>query len=121
MSFKLVNTDIDLDVQIELPVPLSDALKEHWRRRSHADLINEFTNELSKHFEKVVPEFVDWDIKPPTKSQLAYASLLCSKFGLCLTPDEVNCRGPMAQFLGYHSYVTNKDRRFEDADDFDAD
>ncbi len=121
MGFKLINTDIGLDVDISLPSALSESLSTQWERRVNIDLQSEFSQEFSVHFAKTIPEFVDWDIKPPTKSQLAYAALLCSKFGIRLEPDEQNYRGPMAQFLGYHSYVTNKDRRFEDSEDFDAD
>jgi len=121
MSFKLINHDIGLDVDISLPSVLSESLTTHWERRSNIGLQQEFSQSFSIHFEKMIPDFVDWDIKPPTKSQQAYAALLCSKFGLRMEPDEKNYRGPMAQFLGYHSYVTNKDRRFEDSEDFDAD
>ena len=106
MSFKLINLDIGMDVDITLPSSLSESLSTQWERRTHIGLQREFSQAFSIHFEKMIPEFVDWDIKPPTKSQLAYAALLCSKFGLSMEPDEQSFRGPMAQFLGYHSYVT---------------
>lgn len=119
MALKLIDSEAGLDIEIELPEALYSSIVTQWERAKFEMEVADFSRDISKLFENLVAEFVDWDIKPPTKSQTAYANLLCAKFGIKIAPDEKNFRGPMAQFLGYHSYNTNKDRRFED-DDFDA-
>lgn len=119
MTLKLIDSEADLVIDIVLPEALYSSVVTQWERSKFNMEVDVFQRDVSRLFENLVAEFVDWDIKPPTKSQSAYAKLLCAKFGIKIESDEKNFRGPMAQFLGYHSYNTNKDRRFED-DDFDA-
>jgi hypothetical protein len=55
-----------------------------------------------------LPELTDWDIKPPTGAQMAYAVSLCAQLGIVLPAATRRSRGLMQTFLAEAKALVSK-------------
>ncbi len=52
-----------------------------------------FEYRLAEELSRLIPELTDWDIKPPTGAQMAYAVSLCAQLGIVLPAATRRSRG----------------------------
>lgn len=58
-----------------------------------------FEYRLAEELSKLIPQLTDWDIKPPTGAQMAYATSLCAQLGIPLPVATRRSRALMQIFL----------------------
>lgn len=99
MSVFLVAPDLDLTLEVPIaPNALESvsrylaAVKDGWE---HENFCKRFASEIGQ----ILPEVIDWQLKPPTKAQLAFARSLSRQLGIPLPTDAVSMRGEMHRFI----------------------
>ena len=70
-----------------------------WERINDPGVRNTFARKLEAHIEGALIDSLDWDIKPPTPSQLAYARLVSKQHNIPLPPEAERFRFHAAMFL----------------------
>ncbi len=103
MSLFLVAPDLDLTLEVPLaPDAMAlitrylAAIKDGWEHEN-------FCKRLAEEVGRVLPEVIDWKLKPPSKAQLAFARSLCRQLGIPLPTDAATMRGEMCKFLELNS------------------
>lgn len=95
----------DLDVTLEIPVT-SDCmavLEEQFARiKAQGDRYG-FAKRLAEEIASLLPEAVDWHLKPPTKAQIAFARSICARLKMDFPSGALASRGAMYLFLNEHS------------------
>lgn len=112
MPLLLVDTQSDLLIEIQLAQLVSETLKIQWERLTDEPSRQTFGLRLGPHLGVALGESVDWDLKPPTPAQVAYATGIAKTLGVSLPGNVLRYRGPMNEFLDTHNqafkYRTNK-------------
>ncbi|MBB3835282.1 hypothetical protein FHR55_003526 [Xanthomonas arboricola] len=103
MSLFLVAPDLDLTLELPIAPDSLDALSRYLRAVKDGWEHENFCKRLSEEIGRIVPEVIDWKLKPPTKAQLAFARTLCRQLGIELPTDAVAMRGEMHRFIEINS------------------
>jgi len=61
-----------------------------------------FCKRLAEEISKVLPDIIDWRLKPPTKAQIALAKIVCHQLEVSMPTDAIKYRGDMCRFLEIH-------------------
>ncbi len=98
MSVQLI-----LDDDGGIAIPLDCITQEAWmlqrERAAHAGAVDGFRERLAQCFALSLVECLDPDLKPPTESQLKYATAIARELGISLPSEALRYRGPMAEFI----------------------
>lgn len=88
MSFYFVCPGLDFTIEIPLsPLGHEQVLRQVLRAQADGDC-TKFRSRLAEELGRILPNVTDWDIRPPTGAQLAYAKSLCNQLG-CVLPRAV--------------------------------
>ncbi|CAM4430062.1 hypothetical protein CR156_18415 [Stenotrophomonas lactitubi] len=99
MSFFLVCPELDFTLELQLTTTAEEQMiKQILRVQDEGDLTR-FELRLATELGKVLPEAVDWDIKPPTRAQLALAQSLARQAGCPVSDVARSSRFEMHQFI----------------------
>jgi hypothetical protein len=99
MSFFLVCPELDFTLELQLTTTAEEQMiKQILRVQDEGDLTR-FELRLATELGKVIPEAVDWDIKPPTRAQLALAQSLARQTGCPVSDVARSSRFEMHQFI----------------------
>ena len=98
-SLFLVSPELDLTVEILLPPESLDAVAQHFAELKDGWDKDNFCRRVGEELGRVLPDIIDWRLKPPTKAQLALAKTLCRQLGLTLPAGALTYRGEMYRFL----------------------
>lgn len=109
LSLFLVAPEIDLTVEISVPAESLEAVALHFAELRDGWAQDNFCRRLGEEVGRVIPDVIDWRLKPPTKAQLALAKTLCRQLGLTLPTDAIRFRGEMCRFLERHKLKTHRD------------
>lgn len=103
LSFFLVAPAIDLSLEIPVTDDVALALSTQWERLPDHTSREHFCRRMEKFLEEMLPNVLDWDIKPPTPNQKAFAMVISRGLDIPI-PSEANLyRGPMHEFLERHA------------------
>ena len=105
MALFLVHPAVDLTLELYVPQRLEEALAVQWERIRDRDVRKTFVRRLEGQLEGLLKESLDWDLKEPTASQLAYATVIAAKLGISVPSEARKFRFHMALFLDTHSKV----------------
>lgn len=99
MSLLLEHVASTLKLQISLSPALDMAVGAQWSRCTFGVVRSAFVRDLQAHIESALWKCIDWDIKPPTDAQIAYATVLAARHQVEIPPDALLFRLQMALFL----------------------
>lgn len=99
MALFLVDPGQDLSLELFVSGQTEEALALQWERLKDSATREAFCRRLETRLSEVLPELLDWDIKAPTKAQVAFATAISSKLGVPLSVEALRYRGRMTAFL----------------------
>lgn len=108
MSFFLVDADSEFTLELSLSKDSELDLRrqlEKLQKGSHSGTVSK---RLAAEFSRLVPELLDWDIKRPTKAQIAYARSICYRLKIELPEEAMESRQAMHLFIS--SRVASSDQ-----------
>lgn len=103
MALFLVEPDIDLTLELPMSPASLDALGRQFTSLRAGRGNERFCKRLAAEIERVLPEVIDWELKPPTKAQLAFAKSICYRLNVTLPAAALESRGAMYNFLETHA------------------
>lgn len=99
MDLYLVCTDLDFTIEIPLPEDRSLQIASQLSRiQERGDRLG-FQIRLAEEVARIIPDLTDWDLKPPTRAQLAFANSLCNQLGCEIPAPALHSRPSMQRFL----------------------
>ena len=99
MDIYLVCTDLDFTIEIPLPESrCAQIASQILRIQKESDKLG-FQVRLAEEIAKIIPDLTDWDLKPPTKAQLAFAKSLCNQLQCQIPMPALHSRTSMQGFL----------------------
>ena len=99
MDLYLVCTDLNLTIQIPLPRDSSSQIASQLARVQEQGDRRGFQIRLGEEVAKIIPDLTDWDLKPPSKAQLAFARSLCKQLSCEIPTPALYSRISMHKFL----------------------
>ncbi|ODU31311.1 MAG: hypothetical protein ABS97_20245 [Lysobacteraceae bacterium SCN 69-320] len=85
MPLLLVHPAVDLTLELYVSPALEEA--------------NTYVKALEYRLQDLLRDCLDWDLKPPTDAQVAYATVLAARHGVSVPSEALNYRFHMAMFL----------------------
>lgn len=107
---KLVDSKTGLDIQIEIPVNLSDALRRQLtacQSRSEGD----FGDRLAPLLGRALVSAMDPDWRPPTEKEISQAALICARTGASVPQEAWSSRVMLRDFIERHGAGSGRLRR----------
>lgn len=105
MSLLLVDTKTDLLIEIRATPAVLETLSTQWARLKEDRERNVFGVRFGAQLAIALGESVDWDLKPPTPAQVAYATGIAKALRIALPGDVLRYRGQMNEFLDLHNHA----------------
>lgn len=102
MPLLFVDTQSDLLVEIPVAIVVAEALNAQWERLVDEESRDAFGARLGPRLEAALRDCLDWDLKPPTPAQVAYATAISRTLGVPLSSEVLRYRGQMNRFLDQH-------------------
>ncbi|HGM6050745.1 TPA: hypothetical protein ACKP5I_000825 [Stenotrophomonas maltophilia] len=100
MNFYLVCPELEFTLELPFsPSGREQVINQVRRMQEDERQSRTFEYRLAEELSKLIPELTDWDIKPPTGAQMAYAVSLCAQLGIALPAATRRSRGLMHTFL----------------------
>ncbi|WP_368563153.1 hypothetical protein [Pseudoxanthomonas sp. UTMC 1351] len=103
MSLFLIAPDLDLTLEVPIPPDSLDAISRYLAAVKDGWEHENFCKRLSEEIGRVLPDVIDWKLKPPTKAQMAFARSLCRQLDIPLPTDAATMRGAMHRFIELNS------------------
>lgn len=103
MSLFLVAPDLDLTLEVPIASDSMEAVNRYLAAVKDGWKHENFCKRLAEEIGRVLPEVIDWELKPPTKAQLAFARTLCRRLDIALPTDAATMRGEMHRFIELNS------------------
>lgn len=103
MTFYLVAPAIDLSLEIPVTDEVALALSTQWERLPDHTSRELFCRRMEKFLQDMLPNVLDWDIKPPTPNQKAFAMVISRALGIPIPREASLYRGQMHEFLERHA------------------
>jgi len=100
MNFYLVCPELEFTLELPFsPLGREQVTSQVRRMQEDEGQSRSFEYRLAEELSRLIPELTDWDIKPPTGAQMAYAVSLCAQLGIVLPAATRRSRGLMQTFL----------------------
>lgn len=99
MSFFLVDADSEFTLELLLTKESELDLRRQIEKLQQGADSRAISRRLADELSRLIPELLDWDIKRPTKSQIAYARSICYRLGIELPPHAMESRQAMHLFI----------------------
>jgi len=100
MNFYLVCPELEFTLELPFsPLGREQVTSQVRRMQEDEGQSRSFEYRLAEELSRRIPELTDWDIKPPTGAQMAYAVSLCAQLGIVLPAATRRSRGLMQTFL----------------------
>ena len=107
MDLFLVEHHSGLTLELVIEEPMRSALVRQFDRLGSPKEQEAFAKRLARRLSEVLPESLDWDLKEPTRAQLAIAKSLAKRLR-CSIPDEaLSSRAAMHAFLESHARMVS--------------
>lgn len=108
MSFYIVSPELDMSIELPIPGDVERVFILQWQRLSDEESRERFARRLSRNLSNLLPDLVDWDIRPPTTKQVTYAMVLSRELDVPIPPDALRYRGFMHEFIEKHVSLAKK-------------
>ncbi|WP_128095372.1 MULTISPECIES: hypothetical protein [Stenotrophomonas] len=100
MNFYLVCPELEFTLELPFsPLGREQVVRQVRRMQEEEGQARSFEYRLAEELSKLIPQLTDWDIKPPTGAQMAYATSLCAQLGIPLPAATRRSRAMMQTFL----------------------
>lgn len=100
MNFYLVCPELEFTLELPFsPMGREQVAMQVRRMQEEEGQARGFEYRLAEELSKLIPQLTDWDIKPPTGAQMAYATSLCAQLGIPLPVATRRSRALMQIFL----------------------
>lgn len=99
MSFFLVDADSEFTLELLLSHESELDLRRQIEKLQQGADSATLSRRLATEFARLVPEMLDWDVKRPTKAQIAYARSICYQLRIELPEDAMASRHAMHLFI----------------------
>lgn len=99
MPLLLVHPSVDLTLELYVSSALEEAIALQWERVRKRTARDSYVKALEYRLECLLQDCLDWDLKPPTEAQIAYATLLANRHGVPVPSEAMNYRFHMAMFI----------------------
>ncbi len=100
MNFYLVCPELEFTLELPFsPLGREQVISQVRRMQEDEGQSRSFEYRLAEELSRLIPDLTDWDIKPPTGAQMAYAVSLCAQLGIVLPAATRRSRGLMQTFL----------------------
>lgn len=104
MPLFLVEPDSDLTIEVALPAEVEQSWVSQVRRMERSPRDRRlFASRLSRLLTDMLPDALDWDLKEPTKNQIAFAKSLCRQLKVEIPSEAFASRGNMHAFIEQHA------------------
>jgi len=113
MTLYLVNTAVEMTLELYVSQNLEESLTIQYERIKDRKVRDTFVRRLEKQVETLLKDSLDWDLKEPTEAQLNYATLVAKQLGISLSSEARKFRFHTAMFL--ETYAPQLRKEFEDA------
>ena len=107
MGLRLVDDDSDVEFEIPTAHLCREALIMQWQRLTISRSDGTSGHAFPALLESAIAELLDWDLKPPTAPQVAFAQMISKKLGVALPSEALNFRGAMHEYLARYSASFN--------------
>ena len=115
MPLLLVHPAVDLTIELHVPPALEQAIALQWERVRLRTARETYVSALASRMEELLGESLDWDLKPPTDAQMAFARVLAARHGIEVPPEALLNRYQMALFLQTWASRPSAATRYEGA------
>jgi hypothetical protein len=99
MPLLLVHPSVDLTLELYVSPALEEAIALQWERIRKRTVRDTYVKALEYRLESLLMECLDWDLKPPTDSQVSYATVLAARHAVSVPSEALSYRFHMAMFL----------------------
>lgn len=101
MLLSLIDDTSDgiVDITVEVPDVYACVIRDQIHKIKDFTERARFTEALLRHLARVIGDFVDGDIRPPTEKQVLFAFSLAKRRGVQVPREALIYRGVMHQFL----------------------
>ena len=99
MPLLLVHPAVDLTLELYVSPALEEAIALQWERVRKRTVRDTYVKALEYRLQDLLRECLDWDLKPPTEAQVAYAMVLAARHGVSVPSEALSYRFHMAMFL----------------------
>jgi hypothetical protein len=99
MPLLLVHPAVDLTLELYVSPALEEAIALQWERVRKRTVRDTYVKALEYRLQDLLRDCLDWDLKPPTDAQVAYATVLAARHGVSVPSEALNYRFHMAMFL----------------------
>lgn len=99
MPLLLVHPALDLTLELYVSPDLEEAIALQWERVRKRTVRDTYVKALEYRLQDLLRECLDWDLKPPTDAQVAYATVLAARHGISVPSEALSYRFHMAMFL----------------------
>jgi hypothetical protein len=99
MPLLLVHPSVDLTLELYVSPILEEAIAIQWERIRQRTVRDTYVKALEYRLQDLLKECLDWDLKPPTDAQVAYATLLAARHGVSVPSEALSFRFHTAMFI----------------------
>ena len=99
MPLLLVHPAVDLTLELYVSPALEEAIALQWERVRRRTVRDTYIKALEYRLQDLLRECLDWDLKPPTDAQVAYATVLAARHRVSVPSEALSYRFHMAMFL----------------------
>lgn len=99
MPLLLVHPAVDLTLELYVSPALEEAIALQWERVRKRTVRDSYVKALEDRLQDLLRDCLDWDLKPPTDAQVAYATVLAARHGVSVPSEALRYRFHMAMFL----------------------
>lgn len=103
MSFFLVDADSEFTLELSLSPESEVDLRRQIEKLQNGGDGSSLSRRLAIELSRLVPEMLDWDVKRPTKAQIAYARSICYRLKIALPEEALESRHAMHVFIASRS------------------
>ncbi len=99
MSFFLVDAESEFTLELSLSKESEQDLRRQIAKLQRGGDAGTLSRRLATELSRLVPEMLDWDVKRPTKAQIAYARSICYQQKIELPERAMESRQAMHLFI----------------------
>lgn len=99
MSLFLVDPESDFTLELALTREGVEDVRRQISKIQSGGNGDTFSRRLALELSRILPELLDWDVKRPTKAQIAYAKTICYRLKIGLPGEALVSRQAMHLFI----------------------